>query len=406
MVVHTVTIGWLSLLLCGALFQFAPVLAAKPLRWPRLVLPALACVVLGLGLLLAGFLQLSGTIELAFPLFVPAGLFLPSGFVLAAFVIAGTLWSARPLGLPARFVAVGLASAMATAGFGALLATALSGLASSGELVGYTTDILPFHAAAGLGGWLTFTAIGVSYRLMPMFMLAPESDRLTSAGVFWCGSIALALLVFVAPLALLFGAATNMVFIAAAILAAIALALHAADLVLFYRGRKRHKLELNIVAAFGAFGMLYIAALLTAVLVAAGILAENVGGLVYLVAFGWLTGLGLSQLYKIVPFLTWLECYGPVMGKKPTPRVQELVVEQRGAWWFGLYFVSVLLGTGALLLNWPWPFRLSAAASLVATAAIVGELIRARRLTNVEAERRLPTGVARPRLFLPATQTK
>ncbi len=65
--VHMVTIGWLSMLMCGALFQFVPVLIAQPLRGERLVLPALICLLTGLAFLLAGFLQLAGVFDAGIP---------------------------------------------------------------------------------------------------------------------------------------------------------------------------------------------------------------------------------------------------------------------------------------------------------------------------------------------------
>lgn len=397
--VHMITIGWLSLLMCGALFQFVPVLVAQPLVGARFVLPALVSLVAGLASLLAGFLQLSGDLQTDLPLLPIAGILLPLGFGLAIVVLGRTLLRGRPLPLPARFVAAGLACLVATASIGVLFALLLSGLDMAGAEIDWTGEVLPLHVTAGFGGWLTMTAIGVSYRLLPMFMLSPDKERATGKIVLWSSCAALALVLVVVPIERVLGG-PGIAWHAACLAMLVAVVFYGVDLVFFYRHRKRRSIELNSRSAIGAFAALYLSVALLVGLVATGTLGQHIAALVYLVAFGWLSGLGLSQLYKIVPFLTWLECYGPVMGRKPTPRVQDLVVEKRDIPWFALYFAGVLAGTIALLAGMPDLFRLATLATLCATVALVVEMVLVRRLFNVAVATRLPEGTSRPRLFL------
>jgi hypothetical protein len=93
-----------------------------------------------------------------------------------------------------------------------------------------------------------------------------------------------------------------------------------------------------------------------------------------------------------------------VLGKRPTPRVQDLVAEARAAKWFWLYFGAVWVASCALLAGDASVFRLAAAATAVATVGVIVELIRARRLADVNATVRLPDGARRPRLLLSASQ--
>lgn len=397
--VHTTAVGWLSLLMCGALFQFVPVLVAGPLQRPWLVLPALTCLVTGLTLLLMGFLQLAGTLESDMPFLAVGGTLLPIGFVLAAWVLGETLWRARPLPLPARFVAMGLACLFGVVALGALFSQWLGGTVAVDALASHRDQLVPLHAALGIGGWLSFCAIGVSYRLLPMFMLAPDHERPTSRWVWRSGAAAL-LALGAAPIELAATGSAVLSFGVAAFCALVALSLYGADLVTLFRSRKRRIVELNIAAASGAFLALFASVVLSVALGLGANPGRHAGALVYLVLFGWLTGLGLSQLYKIVPFLTWLECYGPVMGRRPTPRVQDLVAERRDGCWFVLYFGGVFAATAALLAEEPMLFRMAAAATLLATGAIVVELVLARRLANVPAASRLPEGTRLPRLFM------
>ena len=118
----------------------------------------------------------------------------------------------------------------------------------------------------------------------------------------------------------------------------------------------------------------------------------------FLAVFGWLTGLVLAKLYNIVAFLTG-ETYGPIMGRAPTPRVQGLVAEGRATKWFVIYYVAVWGGTLMLLIGEPSAFRMIVAVMTVGVVGIVGEVIRIRRLADVAAPLRLPSGAVAPHLL-------
>lgn len=156
------------------------------------------------------------------------------------------------------------------------------------------------------------------------------------------------------------------------------------------------------MAAYG-IASLATAALLGVGLLVTGSFSAHVGAFAFLITFGWLSGLILAKLYKIVAFLTWLETYGPAMGRVPTPRVQDLVAEHRAAKWFAAYFVSVWIATAALLVGPPSAFRLAVLAMTVATAGIAHQLVRTRRLREVVEPLRLPNGTKFPRLLYSRT---
>jgi hypothetical protein len=401
--VHIVCIGWLSMTMCGALFQFVPVLVARPLHAERWTLLAFILLSAGLIALLGGFLVLGGRLRASI-LLLPAGAtLLMTGFALVAANIGMTLWRARPLVGPARFVAVGLAGLCTTAAFGGLFAFALAGLTDSAASSDLLLSGVPIHAIAGLGGWLTLTAMGVSYRLLAMFMLAPDIEDAQSQAGLLAGAAGVAVVVLVGCAMIISSGQLRFVLLLASLFGLAAVVFYGRDVMALYRSRKRRELELHTHMAVWSFVSLAAAALLGAALVATGSFTRHVAAFVFLAAFGWLTGLVLAMLYKIVAFLTWLETYGPVMGRTVTPRVQDLVDEGRARKWFVLFFGAAWGATLALLCETPLAFRVMTAALAISTVGIVAELVRARRLADVAAAVRVPAGVSVPRLLLSRT---
>jgi len=400
-IVHLIAIGWLGLLFAGSLLQFVPVIASQQLRSPYLALPALLLTVIGLLLLLTGFLGMADIVPFWTWTLPAGGILLTLAFTGLCWMVAGTLSAARPYSLPAKFVALGCLAMIGTAVLGMLFTLSLSGLTDDPQLVGLVLSAGRAHAYLGLYGWMTVTAIGVSYRLLTMFLLSPERTRGTSRAIGWL--LAAALLTVGCSIVLDgAGLPADWPLYLAIALSGLAAVLYAADVHSIFRERKRKSVELNVMASLVAIGMLVFCFVLFAASIAVGNPAGMVMPIVYLFTFGWLTGLGLGQLYKIVAFMTWLEFYGPVLGRAPVPRVQDLVNERRASAWFLLYFGATAAATAALFLDRPDMVRGAALVQLTAVCALGFEFIQARRLAMVPAATRLPSGIAARRLFLPS----
>lgn len=378
--VHLMTIGWLLLLMLGALFQFIPVITSKMLPSQHLALATLVSVQLGLIGMICGFAALAlGMPQLAYCLPIGGALII-AGVLLAIYNIGVPLLQARPLPLPGRMLLTALVFLLATIGLGVLLALALS----VPRLVVYAAPLLAhgvgYHALAGLGGWFTIAAMGVSYKLLPMFTLAPEERGLPGELVHYLSAIGFAV-AFIAGLIRIWRPSSALLALElvgyALVIAAIAIYL--VDVVRIYRTRKRATIELQNKAAVGAFVLLGISALLAVALLATDALGTYAPVLVFLVLFGWLSGLGLTQLYKIVPFLTWLGRFGKKLGRGPVPRVQDLVDEKRTAPWFVIYFAGVVLAALAASGGAAYLFRIGVALMAVATIRLMLEYWRAWR---------------------------
>ncbi|HXT82506.1 MAG TPA: hypothetical protein VN702_23300 [Acetobacteraceae bacterium] len=373
--VHLLTIGWITLLMFGALFQFVPVLTGGTLRGQRFSLATLLLIEAGLAGMVAGFFLLGTPPAILLPI---GGSAVIAGVLAGSANLATALTRKRRLPLSARFVVAGLILLLLTAILGLGFALAFTAPALAALLAPLMAGGIAYHILAGVGGWFTLTAIGVSYELLPMFMLAPHDRGAWGRSVFWtaCAGLAVALVAgFAAPDQS--GTIVAAIEQAGRVVFALAIVLYLIDVVRMYRGRRRRMIELHNRAATGAFASLGIALLIAVTACVLDELPRAAPPLLFVLIFGWLSGLGLSQLYKIIPFLAWLSRFGRRLGAGPVPRVQDLVNEKAAAWMFAAYFASVAVAAVAAFFDRSLLVRGAAGVMLVATLLLAREYWRA-----------------------------
>ena len=394
--VHLFALGWLCHMMLGSLIQFVPVLTARPLILPRLALPALVLCGAGTLSLAGGFLALNGW---------PTGALLAMGpvllglaFGLAMLMLGGTLIAARAWrtgdGSTVLLALLALPLLWAT---GAGMGWAFGGIAWGAALL---PDGLSLHVLLGAGLWLTLAGMGVSYRLFPMFLIAPDrSGPLRRAALI---AAVLALVLLLGALGVLLAGGDPLPLTAGCGLACtLATGLYLAEIRRIWQSRRVPAPETNMQWSRAALGFLALAALLTAPgLILGGPWAEAA---IFLALAGWLSTLTLAQMVKITSFLTWIQVFAPMIGRAKVPMVHDLTDPRAAGRSLALWVAGVLAGTLALALQVPALFDMAALALLLAALLHGRELIAIRRLRHLSEAAR-PAGL--PPMILPPSDRR
>jgi len=320
-VTHLFTLGWITMSIMGALYQFLPVALGEPVR-------SIPAAHLSFGLYAPGVAAfVTGMAFSQVPLMLTGAALFGAGILIFAINLGATLWRAT-----ARDVTWwALAGADLFLVVTLLLGLALAGNLRWGYLGAERPTALGAHLHIAIFGWVLLVVVGVAHRLLPMFLLSHGAgDRYARAavGLLAAGAATLAVGHHGPPPvsrwlpALLFGGGL------------VALLLQARA---FYRHRHRPALDPGMRSAALALGVLAVALGLAGV--ARFLDASPRASTAYVLALV----LGISLLvaalyYKIVPFLVWYHRFGPLAGKHRLSRVSDL------------YSARLAGGAGALLL--------------------------------------------------------
>ncbi|MDE2354786.1 MAG: hypothetical protein KGL17_07160 [Betaproteobacteria bacterium] len=346
---HLVTLGFSSMVMCGALLQLLPVLGGVPLGHPgRMAWLVHASLVVGSASLAFAFL--SGR-----PLFFHLALvLLTTAFGCFGLWLVGALRKIREGGASIQGMRAALVALVVTVSFGLVLAAARS----NGLAIPYVA-LASLHPQWGLGGWTVLLIVGLAYQLIPMFQLtSPFPARMTS------GLIPSLLLMLVAKTLGEFvsGPAGEAISLAAS-LGLIAGYLWFAIVTWRLLALRRRKVQ-DTTLQFWRLGLGLLALSVCIALLSA--LAGDALPEAWLLMLGVFALPGFilcviqGMLYKIVPFLTWFHLQSAYPGMGIVPNVRDIHARFHADRQFALLAVAL-----AMLAASCWFPVLSRAAGLL-----------------------------------------
>ncbi len=336
-ITHLLALGWITMVIFGALYQLIPVIMEVKLYSEKMAI--FSFILLGLGAILlpfsfwnsqlGSFMYVSATIiVIGIGLFVANILFTAlqstKKSIEKIFILTAVIW---------------------------LLFTVLAGLTLAINLAHpflelSHLELLKLHAHAGVVGWFIQLIIGVSSRLLPMFMVSHNlnTKKLTFAYFFINIGLVIGIVslfieqangVITSVFAVVFGIFCYLSFIYEA-----------------YKKRVKKHLDIGMKQTAISYIILILPLSLIFILLFKFEILETLtlplavayGSTIFI---GFITSLIMGQTYKTLPFIVWLKVYRNQVGKVKMPLPKDLYSEKVATiqlWLFALGFVTLLVG--------------------------------------------------------------
>ncbi len=364
-VLHLMILGWVTMIIFGALYQLIPVVMEVKLFSETLAYITLAGFVSGLFFLIAAFMgyefQLTNNFVIGGTLIIVAVLVFTVNTLITAlksekknvsklYIVSSTIYLLLTV-MMGLFIVLNLKYAW---------------------LPKAHTEFLETHVVIGLVGWFLMLVIGVAATLMPMFLIVHKTRKDFLRWGFYlinAGVITIFAITFI-----------NQVPV---IVSFIAYLLILSGLVLFllfnydvFSHRMRKKLDVGMRLSAIALVILSLS-VISFILVYFGNSTlgfpagrvEIMAGL--LLVYGFFTGLILGQTYKTLPFIIWLFYYQKLVGRQKTPLPADLYSDRLATIHMYSFALSVLLFVAGLLFSLEVLLELGAVA-MVFTSIVYG----------------------------------
>ncbi|NPV11170.1 MAG: hypothetical protein HPY57_05185 [Ignavibacteria bacterium] len=336
---HILTLGFITMIIFGAMFQLVPVVLEVKLFSTILAEIQFWIYTFGVILLTYKFYYFSSNLSFVLP-----ALLLSLAMMIFTINIVISMTKVKKWNITGSY----LASALFW-----LLITALAGYLLSKNLDKPFIKInhlqyLKLHAITAFVGWVSMVVMGVSFKLIPMFTLS-HGYKLTLAK--W--SFVLINIGLLGINWIMHYPDTGFYNLIFGVLIFSGIILYLIQIFIIFKKRIRKKLDIGLKFSAFAFIMMGFSLLLNFSFLFFNY--ESIKNLTLLYGFtvlvGYVSFLIVGQMYKIVPFLVWYHKYSSKVGLQQVPMLKDMFNEKLAEIQFYLMIAGLVLLVPSLMIE-------------------------------------------------------
>lgn len=356
-ITHIATLGWITMIIFGALFQLIPVVLEVKLFSEKLAEVQFWIYTVGaIGLIFCFWYFNTGKYMNISAILLNLAMFIFSFNIIMTFIRVKK-WNITGLYLGAAIFYL-----IVTAVAGLLLAINLGSPFIKIDHLQY----LNLHAHTAFIGWVSMVVMGVTFKLIPMFTLSHGYKLKFAIWAFIFINIGL-----LGINTIFHYQETNFLYYIFTPMISVGICLFLIQVYIIFKNRVRKKLDTGLRFSAYAYLMLVLTTILGTFI--AFIDYQNIINLTliygYMIIFGFFSMLIVGQMYKIVPFLVWYHKYSGKVGIEKVPMLKEMFSEKIAQ--YGFYIMIIALFGSLFSLTFRNEFGLIASFSLMLLSSLI-----------------------------------